>query len=236
MVAALHPFLQITDAATRSASFQFKVRGHLAPTAGGSSAGIAFEGSHVYIAGEEKGLGIFDVSDPANPTLVGKFNEGGSWTRDVDVADDVAYIATFEQGLQIVDVHNPASPALLGHYGLFNYDSVGVQVEGQTAFLASALVIIPVDVSNPLKTDEKYSAKTPPNGAGRSAGILVSGNDYYVPVNNGLWYVQRYSSSAASLTGLYSPDSIPSWDVAVNAQTAFLGRSTKGSVLGFDNK
>lgn len=198
---------------------------------GGSSAGIALSFPYLCVAGQEKGLGIIDVSNPSKPTLAGTFNKGG-WTRDVDLAGNLAYTAVSSQGLQIVDIANPASPVLLGSYGGPSYDSTGVQVVGQTAYLVNAngRVLIPVDVSNATKPVTGYPVLYGPNGSGNFNGILVQGG-IYIPNDTGL----AFSITPSLLTGVYWVDSLPSYDVAVNGSMAYLGRAGRWDIIDLSN-
>lgn len=105
----------------------------------GSVAGCAALGS---------GLDLFDISDPANPTLLSNFDTTGGGVG-VFLSDTTAYVADGNAGLQIIDITNPAAPSLLG-----TYDTKGgsqkVQVIGATAYIAdSSGGLRIVDVSNP---------------------------------------------------------------------------------------
>lgn len=61
------------------------------------------------------GLGIFDVSDPTNPTLVSTFKTHGNVTG-VEVVANRAYVHDDGEGLIILDVTDPTKPVRLGNY------------------------------------------------------------------------------------------------------------------------
>ena len=233
-------FSNISVAAERVVSFQFKVKGHLIPSEGGSSAGMTLSFPYVFVAGQEKGLGIIDVSDPSNPKIAGTFNQDGRWTRDVDVADNRAYIATFNQGLQIIDVSDPASPTFLGQYGQEGYNTTGVQVVGQTAYLAlSSKAVIPVDVRDPTNPRTGSQAIYGSNGTGNFNRVLVQGSTYTDPMGNvtqnGIYAPNDtglvYSIGASNLKGIYWLDSLASYDVAVDGVMAYLARAGRWDVV-----
>lgn len=65
---------------------------------------IVVQGDRAYIASNEEGLLILDVSQPTVPTLLGAYNVMG-WAYDVRVHDGHTYIAT-GHGMHIVDQDN----------------------------------------------------------------------------------------------------------------------------------
>ena len=68
-----------------------------------------------YIADQEAGLRIVDVSDPAAPVELGfllmPFN-----AENVTVDGTKAYVSDGPGGLRIIDVSNPAAPVELGSF------------------------------------------------------------------------------------------------------------------------
>ncbi len=111
---------------------------------------IAVFGDYVYLANIDSGVVIIDVSDPENPTDVGRVAEGLSvW--GLDIQDDILYIAALELeiGLQAFDLMEPATPRFLG-----SMDPVPaafhVYVHGNHAFVPTLFDGIRiVDVSDP---------------------------------------------------------------------------------------
>ncbi len=61
------------------------------------------------------GLQVIDISDPANPTLVGTYDTPG-YARGVAVSGDHAFVADGDSGLQVIDISDPANPTLVGTY------------------------------------------------------------------------------------------------------------------------
>ncbi|MBW3583621.1 MAG: hypothetical protein KY455_11035 [Euryarchaeota archaeon] len=89
-----------------------------------SGSGIWVDGDHAYVGGRATGFHVVDISDPAEPVVVGHLNgtgedkESGVYARDVDLityADGtkVAVLAGQSLGMYFVDVTVPTDPVLL---------------------------------------------------------------------------------------------------------------------------
>ncbi len=72
-------------------------------------------GDLAYVSTSTHELVILDVSDPAVPAEVGRYEGGGGGGRLI-VRDDTAYIAAGFNGLRLVDVSDPTAPRPLGEY------------------------------------------------------------------------------------------------------------------------
>jgi hypothetical protein len=68
-----------------------------------------------YVAANQGGLQIVDVSDRAAPTQVGSYR-AASFAWDLALQDGYAYIAAGEEELQVVDVSDPTSPVRVGAF------------------------------------------------------------------------------------------------------------------------
>lgn len=133
-----------------------------------------------YVA-TSKGLEIFDISNPGNPTKVANCNIPG--TRDVFVSGEFAYVAASSAGLKVVDIGSVITnpPAVLELTVLGEYDTPysaeGIYVAGKYAYVAdggSGLQILDIsDPTSPVKTD---SYNTP----GLAYGVSVAGDYAYV--------------------------------------------------------
>ncbi len=140
--------------------------------------------------GENGGMSIYNVTDPANPQVLGSipltYVSGGK-TRDVlvldvDVAQNVAYLAT-NRGLIIVNVANPANPTELSRLGSVGH-SVKVQVEGTRVFLASRLNGLQIadvtDTANPATALPYLPSGSPPNNPLWVDGFTIVRNRLYL--------------------------------------------------------
>lgn len=76
---------------------------------------VVVTGNTAYVADQVDGLQVIDISDPANPALLGSFNTSG-FALGIAVAGNLVYIADSSSGLQIIDVSDPTTPSLVGTY------------------------------------------------------------------------------------------------------------------------
>ena len=92
-------------------------------------------GSHAYIADGVAGLIVVDVTEPANPFVVGSVDTPG-YTYSVAVSGNYAYVADGFIGLQVVDITTPESPFIVG---AFHTDHVAYSVvaTGSHAYVAN---------------------------------------------------------------------------------------------------
>jgi hypothetical protein len=109
--------------------------------------GVTVSGSYAYVADHDSGMHIVDVSHPASPVRVGRYQCPGA--LQVDLKGGLAFIADETMySLEIVDVSNPSNPTLVGRFDTL--EVLGVRVYGNYALMgcgSDGLVV--VDVSNP---------------------------------------------------------------------------------------
>tara|TARA_R110002096_G_scaffold173781_7_gene348656 strand:+ start:5226 stop:7088 length:1863 start_codon:yes stop_codon:yes gene_type:complete len=107
---------------------------------------------YVFVAAEEEGVYVVDLSDPTRPIQVAEINTPGS-AVDVAVSDGILYIANYENGLLIYDVQDPVSPIELGVFET-NRRVQHIDIEGSLAYITgfqTGLLIVDVsDASKPL--------------------------------------------------------------------------------------
>ena len=133
---------------------------------------VAVEGSYAYVAGGYNvgdeatawdGLGIIDVSDPANPDHVGTYEmyDQPAYPYDVVVDGGFAYIIDYNLSyLYVVSVANPTNPYETGHYQTPGWPQ-GVAVAGGYAYVADKTRgVRVVDVSDPYTPTETGSYET----------------------------------------------------------------------------
>lgn len=100
---------------------------------------VATQGNYAYLVRNDgtPDFIILNISNPANPTLVGSLSLSGAPTN-IAVNGNYAYVSsTLDSGeLQIINISNPASPSVSG---LFNAagtsDGMGVYAVGTTVYL-----------------------------------------------------------------------------------------------------
>lgn len=69
--------------------------------------------NYLYVAAHNKGIRIYDINDPENPTLVGRLDNGFVDAFAIAVSNDTAFVADGGGGLKIVDVNNKTQPRIL---------------------------------------------------------------------------------------------------------------------------
>ncbi|MCL7455494.1 MAG: hypothetical protein M8467_20860, partial [Anaerolineae bacterium] len=177
---------------------------------------IKVVGSLAYVADGYAGLYIFDVSNPARPSLLGHHDTPGQ-VYDLVIEGDYAYVADGGEGLKIVDISNPAVP---GEVGAIDTPSAahGVALAWPYAYVASyynGIRIIDVtDPAHPLELSP-YDEHL-----GYPVKIAVDGVHAYV--------VDRYRLTILDITDPESPTEAgvrrvdDSTDVVVVGDTAYV--------------
>jgi hypothetical protein len=104
----------------------------------GSIHEIQVSQDRAYLASDSTGLEIVDVRNPAQPTLIGRFQNfpGQNRAHGVRVLNGKAFVAEADFGLDVVDISDPRNPSLIHTYktgGVFN-----VETDGSYAYLGSA--------------------------------------------------------------------------------------------------
>ncbi|MHC5012006.1 MAG: LVIVD repeat-containing protein, partial [Planctomycetota bacterium] len=109
---------------------------------------LVVEGTYAYVAEDELGLAIVDVSDPAFPEVVSILDTPGD-AEGVAVLGTLAYIAD-DTGLQIVDITDPTNPVLRGRTTEDFDVARAVTASGTHAFVAArANGLFIMDVTDP---------------------------------------------------------------------------------------
>jgi hypothetical protein len=174
----------------------------------GEAIGVAVAGSYAYVADEDAGLRVVNVSNPAVPFEVGFYDTPGE-AIGVAVAGAYAYVADGLAGLRVVNVSNPAVPFEVGSYNTPVY-AVGVAVAGSYAYVADGDAgLRVVNVSNPAAPFEVGFYYTP----GFAYGVAVAGSYAYVAHGDdghGLRVVDVSNPAAPFEVGSYdTPRSVP---------------------------
>ena len=70
-------------------------------------------GDFLYAAAHDKGIRIYALTDPENPTLIGLVTEGFTDVFDMALSGDTLYVADGGGGLKVIDITNPADPKIV---------------------------------------------------------------------------------------------------------------------------
>ena len=118
---------------------------------------VVVSGDLAYVSANGAGINIYDISDSANPVLVGNVDTPGSSVdqvqqsaRDLFLSGDRLYVADGLSGLTIIDVSQPTNPVFVSNFTTGLGNGVGVVVEGSTAFLSNGFQVWAIDISNEL--------------------------------------------------------------------------------------
>jgi hypothetical protein len=171
-------------------------------------------------------LTIVNVSNPAQPTIIGTWTAPYEGLTDVWVEGDLAYVTFYSMqpstGLLILDVSNAAQPRLLGVIGrLWHYEdpalnntASSVNVAGRLAYVAqNRSGVHVIDVSDPGVPTEVGWHNTP----GEAYTVVASGTLAYVAEGSkGLSIFEMHGSLAGHLDdAIHSPLALS--DVKVSA-------------------
>jgi hypothetical protein len=185
---------------------------------------------------------VFNISDPANPTISGSLNIPYT-THNIAVSGDYAYIACSEDddggSLRIVDISNPSSPGIVSELELDDdIGACGVYVSGNTAYVTcrseSDSTFAIVDVSNP-----ESPVLTGSIGSSEISGnvyeVVVLGDYAYLATSGIELYVVDISTpSLPTVTTSYDlPDYSDAESIDGFGSTIVLGRQN-GDVYLFD--
>jgi hypothetical protein len=105
--------------------------------------GVAVSGTYAYVANGGKGLGVYDVANPAEPVSVARVDpvgeNGHAWC--VAVSGQYAFVASDadgpgDRGLQIYNISNPNNPALVKRLTL-PAEARSVAVQGNFVYLGT---------------------------------------------------------------------------------------------------
>lgn len=79
------------------------------------------DGSHLFINDElsqhpSPDVTIWDISDIADPTMVGSIGDSTATVHNLQVASDLAFFSYYSAGFRVYDISSPATPILLDEY------------------------------------------------------------------------------------------------------------------------
>jgi hypothetical protein len=133
--------------------------------------------SRAYVATGEGGLGIFDLTSPDTPVLLGVFNAPGN-TQDVALLGQNAYLVDRFNGLFIIDISSPSAPFAVSQIATPG-NPQDVILRNDHAFIADSsggLTII--NVTDPQAPVQAGRLDTPNQALG--VDISADGNTAYV--------------------------------------------------------
>ncbi len=197
---------------------------------GGRFNAVFFDASSntAYIAQGEGGLGIYDLSDPAQPQHIGTYNTVGS-AQDVQVRGNYAYIADKFSGLKVVDISSPAIPVLVG-----SVDTSGIATRlalyGNYVYMADyGRGLLAINVSNPANPTIQHDYDTD----GRALGVAISadGNTAYVADRSALLVFDISNKDVAPVLKHSVATERDAYSVAINGNIVYLANGAIGLLV-----
>ena len=126
----------------------------------GHARGLCLADQTIFLAMEEMGLAIYDVTEPGTAVYLGGIDTSGE-ARAVAAGGGWVYVADWRKGLQVVDVSDPSAPAIVGSFDTEGY-SAGVAYHDGRAFVADHAGGVRVfDVTDPAAPREVGYLETP---------------------------------------------------------------------------
>ena len=154
--------------------------------------------SLAYLACQEIGLQIFDISNPTTPTFVGSYDTTG-FAMGVTISGSLAYVADYNGGLQIIDISDPTSPTLVGNCPTNGY-AREVTVTGSLAYVADSTYLQIIDISDPSAPSVVGAFQT----SATVKSVVVSGTTAYIAnEHKGLQILDVSDPSDPTLIGSY---------------------------------
>lgn len=140
---------------------------------GGEVSTGVVDGSHLYV-GVGPRVEVYDVTDPAKPSLLGDIVLPGL-VKDVAVSGQTVYAAIGGKGLWLIDVTNPSAPSILGSHSLSN-GATHLIADGAIAYVASGSDIYKLDISSPtaIQMLGSYSGSTSITAMGGVVGNALA--------------------------------------------------------------
>ena len=168
-----------------------------------NSLDVAIAGDLAFVADENAGVLILNVSNPSAITFVGNYTPTINQAKDIFVSGDYAYIGYLWDGFHIIDISDPANPSNVYTYN--NGDAWGdVEVVGDYAYVLSNIGLAVFDVSNLGSVSLDDFIGYPPTGLPN--GLKVQGNYAYIASGNvNLWVVDITVSTNIQDVGTFGP-------------------------------
>lgn len=180
-------------------------------------------GNTAFVTAGGAGLYLLDISNPAQPTIIGNYKSSG-YTEGMTADGNYAYVADGPDGLRIVDITDRAHPMEVSSVYKLNY-SFDVTVDGGYAYIAAAGAgLLVADISDPTHPKEISSYGL----YGYAYGIAKLGSTIYVADGwEGLQVIDVSDPTEPQSIGSYNT---PGWamDVATAGDMLYMADASGG--------
>lgn len=155
---SITPGLRIVDFSTVTSPVEIGAYFFPAPAGGGDppqGRAVHQAGDYAYVAADEGGLFILNISEPATPTLASQWNPSTARARSVFVRNNYAYVA-YGDSLRVLDIQDPDAPQEVADMavGAACHDVV---VDGNHALVATSDALRLFNVLDPIHPAEVAS-------------------------------------------------------------------------------
>ena len=179
------------------------------------------------------GLTFFDISEPSNPILAGKYDPPGQ-VYDVKVSDSLLYVAKYEDGLEIVNLSDIKSPVIIGKYDTKGAAwAISDKIDFYTCVADDVGGVWTIDIKNPRKPkklgylDTHYTE----SARGYARGVSIDSNYAYIADHvGGLLALDISTPSNIKRVGRYQALE-PVWDVNFSGPYGYLAEGNAGIEL-----
>ncbi len=187
----------------------------------GIASDVAVSGNYCFVAGEDSGLQVAEISDPQNPQIISYLYMPGE-TVGVAVSGNRAFVVNKDSGLHIIDVADPANPRIIGHLQTPG-TAQEIELSGDHAFIADGEAGLQVvDISNLIGPQIVAAVATP----GSVDDVSIFGDHAYI--TDGSFHVVDISDPANPwIAGSLAPADEWSWydGVGVSGDKAYVTRN-----------
>lgn len=213
---------------------------------GGTVKGLVVRDNRAYV-GTGAQLAVFDLTNPAQPALLGQTAPGVHLVRDVALYGNYAYVVDggemvvqgggivgWSGGMRVVDISNPQQPQVVATITVPDYPTY-VAVQGHYAYISCMSKFSIWDLTDPLhptRTGTYTAAIYPP-----TAGIVLPSGTvaYYAIGSIGLVVVDISNPNQPQELGRYLPDTLDKASViAIRDHYAYLADSSGSGISVVD--
>ncbi|NHJ48755.1 MAG: hypothetical protein FK733_13300 [Asgard group archaeon] len=183
-----------------------------------SASSVDVQGNFAYLAADDDGLVIVNITNTANPQIVSIYRQEN--VNNVKVQGNFAYITGgYYNGLEIIDIFDPSNPRKVGQHTKTYY--LDLWIDGSIAYLVSDINGLRVcNISNPSEPVEIGRI-----GAGTSSSVSIFVKDKLVFTGERYGGMNIYDCSDPihpKLLGKYRDSSYRIDDICISNDCAYL--------------
>jgi len=196
---------------------------------------VRVTGNYAYVANDNYGMRIYDISSPSHPAEVACTHVSSSIIEsinDIALSGSYAYAADGTNGLVVFNIADPENPVKISTVAVSDSPK-GIAVSGSYAFLVLANGTLTIyNISDP----ENPSDVTPATGmdfTGAPTAIAVDDSYAYITTSNGGLYIYDISNPSAASQKGYKALSKDAEDISVHGKYAYIAAvfQSKGYLL-----